>query len=347
MTLLFIDSFDHYDTAHLADKYLATGGNIAITTGTGRRGTGSYRVTDSFAIDEIVAPISVTRTTFIVGFALKVTNWSGHAVTSNSRYAIFPRFYSASDTELHVLINDNKFFEVRRGVSPGTIIATGTKFIQLNKWYYIEVKYFANDTTGTVEVKINGVTDINFGPGDTVQTSDQINKVTISNSGGWSEEYYLDDLYICDDQGSVNNDFLGDVRVDAVLPDGAGASSDFTPSAGSNYQCVDDNPPNDDTDYVSENTVTDHDTYSMANTPVTSGSILGVQQLLLARKDDAGARSIRGMIRSGGTDYPGDTHVLLDSYMYFQEILEQDPDTAAAWTISGFNSVEFGQRLEV
>ncbi len=51
----------------------------------------------------------------------------------------------------------------------------------------------------------------------------------------------IDDLTFCDSTGSAPYDgFLGNVRVQALLPAGAGASTQFTPSTGSdpNWQCA-------------------------------------------------------------------------------------------------------------
>jgi hypothetical protein len=73
---------------------------------------------------------------------------------------------------------------------------------------------------------------------------------------------WIDDLYVCDGSGSVNNDFLGECRVLTLLPsDGNGSNNDFDTSAGGSPAdhgaMVNDTTPNDDTDYVSSSTV-DH-----------------------------------------------------------------------------------------
>ena len=348
MTLRFIDSFDHYDTAHMDEKWLNKATRHSISAGNGRHGSDAlYMAGNASPVGYSRIPVTDVQTTWIVGFALKFTNFTSNS--GDDRYPTFPRFRSASGTEMLLQRQTHSSLpmplQIRRGDYNNTILATGSKIIQLNQWYYVEIKYFANNSTGTVEVKINGVVDMSFGPGDTVLSSDQINDIQFGGSK-YTGDHYIDDLYVCDALGGVNDDYLGDIRVDALLPDGAGASTDWTPSAGANYQCVDEVPPNDDTDYVSENTLTDHDTYTFGNSPVSAGTIIGVQQNILARKDDAGARSIKGMIRSGGTDYPQTTHVLGDSYIYFLDIFEQDPNTAAAWIIAGINAAEFGQRLE-
>jgi len=58
--------------------------------------------------------------------------------------------------------------------------------------------------------------------------------------------YYLDDVYVCDITGVINNDLLGDVAVDTLLPIANGDSAGFTVFGSQitpftkNFQAVDD-----------------------------------------------------------------------------------------------------------
>ena len=51
----------------------------------------------------------------------------------------------------------------------------------------------------------------------------------------------IDDIYICNDDGTVNNSFLGNVKVRRVIPTGDGVYTDAVPVGGGGYrfQCVD------------------------------------------------------------------------------------------------------------
>jgi hypothetical protein len=73
-----------------------------------------------------------------------------------------------------------------------------------------------------------------------------------------------------------------------------------------------------------------------------TGTILGVIHRTLARKDDAGARSIKQICESGGTEELSATYALGSSYSYYDDILETDPHTSAQWTVSNFNAATFG-----
>lgn len=346
MTLLYLDSFDHYTT--LLDKWTFAGGvgGQSISAGNGRAGTAALARAYTNAGYIMSRPFPATDV-IVVGFAFKMNVQPADAL----QLPYIPHFVSdTGNPEITLFFLQNHTLQIRRGVAltgapnSGTLLATGTIPLAIGAWYYVEIKLFC-DNAGTCEVKVNGVTDINFA-GDTLNVSANLTNLAFGGANA-CQVFYVDDLYICDDSGADNNDFLGDLRVDALLPDGVGNSSDFTPSAGANWQCVDENPPNDDADYVEEATINDHDTYTFENTPIAAGTLYGLQQAVYARKDDAGFRTLKGMIRSGGADYEGtDLHPLSDSYLYFLEIFEQDPDTAAAWLVAGLNAGEFGQILE-
>jgi hypothetical protein len=132
------------------------------------------------------------------------------------------------------------------------------------------------------------------------------------------------------------------------MPSADGANTALTPSTGTAHAAlVDDNPANDDTDYNQSSNVGDKDTYDMAALSGNWASIKAVQVLMEARKDDAGARSICSVTRSGGTDYDGAAQGLTTSYMYYTEILQNDPATSAAWANkAAVDAAEFGMKVQ-
>lgn len=77
-------------------------------------------------------------------------------------------------------------------------------------------------------------------PDDTAPYS-YINGVCIrTGGGGWDNTLgsgvTLDDVYICNDEGAVNNTFLGNVKVRRVLPTGEGSENDGVPNGGVGYR---------------------------------------------------------------------------------------------------------------
>lgn len=335
MTLRFIDSFDHYVTADITEKWTSRASSI-ISAGNGRRGTASLRLTSNAqnAIKTIDA-----QGTWVVGFAMKVDSLPASTVP-------FLQLLDAGTVQVDVRLVTDGTLRVTRN---GTTLGTSTFALSTGQFYYIEFKCVIHNSTGTYEVRVDGSTKVSGTGADTQNTANATaNQISLGAINGSTVTTDFDDLYVCDGAGSVNNDFLGDRRVDAYLPSGNGNSSQLTGSDGNstdNYLLTDDNPANDDTDYVEHATVGNKDTYGMADMSHTPSSISGVQVLASAKKDDAGARSIATVTRSGITDFDGATQPLSTSYAYYADIREVDPNTSAAWTKTNFNASEHGVKV--
>lgn len=342
MSLLFCDSFDHYATADIPSKWTTyASGNTTIDSGSGRRSTNSMRCS---------AGQGATKSgfnnpaTIIFGAAVRVTN----PASGNS---MLVAFLDGGTTHVSVGYNTAGNILVYRGTTTsGTLLGTSVNAISSATVFYLEVKVTISDTVGVVEVRVNGSNSgwHNITGADTRNgATAQINGVQIL--GGASTPCFWDDLYICDTAGSApNNDFLGDVRVDTYLPNGNGNSSQLTGSDGNstdNYLLVDEASQDGDTSYVQSATASQKDTYAFSNMSHTPATIHGVQINMFAKKDDAGARSICSVIRSGGSDTDGTTQALSTSYVDYREIAETDPDTAAAWDKAGFDAAEFGVKV--
>ena len=338
MALIFCESFDHYDnTTDWTLKWGRPGvdGSVAIS-GTGRFGTNCLGWGGNSDNDPYLRLAG--KSTWIMGFAYRPNGPGPYAILN---------FTNVAGSVSHVILYSDSlghfYFKNGNGTAIGGV---GTWVQKANVWSYLEIKLTISDSAGVAALRVNGTLDLNNTSADTqngaTTTVDHF-QWRSNGSGEWGMS--MDDLYICDDSGSVNNDFLGDIRVQRLLPSGAGNSTQWTASAGSNYQCVDDATPNADTDYVSETTAGEKDTYAFGNLTPTSGTVKGVQTVIKARKDDAGTRSIAPVYRPVSTDYDGTTVAVSDSYSYLREITEVSPETSAAWTIAEINGAEFGVKL--
>jgi len=333
MALEFCDGFGH---STLADKwtYIQNG---SIATSNPRYTNGSHAYSTSTY--PILRKSGLTASpTYWMGMACR---WSGAGAT-----ACFA-FWDGENIQVMGVIDSNGILNFYRGPMNTLLAATAT--LQNGAWTYIEVKVSIHASTGVLEVRQNGTTVYSSSSLNTKAYGDNINAIgpwtTTGNPSG-SNSLAVADLYACSNTGSYNKDFLGDVRVQAILPSGAGNTTQMTPSAGSNYACVDEASPNGDTDYVSETTAGEKDTYVFGNLTPTSGTVKGVQVLIDARKDDAGSRSIAPVYRPVSTDYDGTAVSIGDSYAYYREITEVSPATSAAWTIAEINGAEFGVTLK-
>lgn len=336
MTLRFCDSFDHYATGDIARKWTSNSG-MEIVTG-GRRGTNCMRTAGGTAANALKT--LTAKTTWILGAAVYYE--SAFDVDALPILMVL----DAGTTQCHCTINPDGTLSIVRNA---TILGTSAFALSVDAYYFIEFKVTIGNS-GSASIRVNGDTKLSVSSVDTQNTSNSTaNQVRVGFGAlGAGVGIRFEDFYACDSDGSTNNDFLGDRRVDAYYPTGNGNSSQLTGSDGNstdNYLLVDENDPDDDSTYVESSTSGQKDTYAFQNMSHTPASINGLQINLMAKKDDAGARSIASVIRSGGSDTDGTTQALSTSYVDYLQISETDPNTAAAWTQSGFDGAEFGVKV--
>lgn len=152
---------------------------------------------------------------------------------------------------------------------------------------------------------------------------------------------------MADDTGDVNNDFLGDCHIEGSLPDGAGDSTQWTPSSGNNYQAVDETAPDGDSTYIESETAGHKDLYSHSDLTRITGSIVGVQVNMVGRLTKAATpRTVKAKAKSGTAEGDG-ANYQYDSTDYRNAIgiFESNPDTTAPWTVTEINSAQFGLEL--
>jgi hypothetical protein len=222
---------------------------------------------------------------------------------------------------------------------------TSSNVLSLNTWYSLEILTKVHDTTGTVEVRVNGSNSgwLNLSSLDTRNgATGVINQLQISPTNAFNALCFAD-FIIWDTTGSApNNTFLGSKRVTLVAADGDGTTSSWTPNSGANnFSRVNEASVDDDTSYISSNAAGTVQLFTFADNAF--GTVNAVITNIYNRKDDANAYTLAEQCRSGGTTYTG-AKTLTPGATYFceQEIRELDPATSAAWTASGVNAAEFG-----
>lgn len=341
MTMRFMDSFDHYATADITEKWSSINATPVIAASVGRRSTAAMEFNSN--TDRVSKQIDA-QSTWTVGMAISIATQPG-----TGGDIIY--FGDSGADQCGVFLNADKTLSFRRGT---TVLGTSTFALPTGGYSYLECKVVIDNTAGTFEIRVDGSNKLSATGQDTQATANAtaneifIHGRTAINTGPGTGLIRIDDLFINDGAGSVNNGFLGDSRVDSYAPNGNGNSSQHTGSDGNsvdNYLLVDEAAPNDDTDYVESTTVGNKDTYAFTDMTHTPATIHGVQLCMAAKKDDAGAKSIAGVTRSGGTDFDGATVAISTSYQYVLQMRETDPNTSAAWTKTNLNAAEFGMKV--
>jgi hypothetical protein len=369
MSLLFMDSFDHYATADIAEKWtqLIAGNGTPTATVIGAYGRNSsnaprFSSTNSSGAGCRSEPLGVTlapaNNVCIMGCAVKYSSLATLSVGTKPTISFWGDgtsdtsnwLASISETNTYQLwfrVNTNGTISAMRGnATASTVLGTTSLSLQAGVWAYVEIKATIDPSVGTVDIRINGVSGLSL-TGQNTRTSANS---TWTNCGfgffatttAATVTADFDDLLVMDGSGSYNNAFIGDVTISILNPTGAGNSTDWTASAGSNYQCVDEAVVNDDTDYVSSSTLNAKDLYAMEDC-AAGADIRAVQVVTAMRKGTEGPGKVKHVIRSNSTDYDS-AEISLGgtAYSFNRTIWETDPATAAPWSESGWNAAEVG-----
>ncbi len=338
MAVDYFDGFDEYSTTQISRYWtgmsssaeMCAGGafdsNFLTTTSGGRNSSGSIKGNGS---NRSANKTLLAQATRAMGVAAKFASFSA----TNGIMA----FGDAATSQVTLTANTDGTLSVKRGTASGTVLGTTTLSLTSGVWYYIEFKATINNTTGSFTVNVNGAQWLTASSQNTRSTANNsANQIAIGNTGTPVVEF--DDFY-SEDAGN----FLGDCRVETKLPTGNGTSSQFTPSAGTNWQNVDENPATDDTDYNSDGTAGHIDGYTYPALTTTAGNIKAVMTVPILRNDAAGSVTAASLYRSGGTNYFGTTNTVgSTTYTSYIDIQATDPNTSAAWTVANVNACEFG-----
>ncbi len=341
MTMTY-DFFDSFDTGtNPADRW--TGGASGASIGSGGRGGTNRLVTGSSTLGpgEVNSPTFTGRNIRVVGFAFKL----------NSASWSFPTLASLRNgTTIHVAVRADP---TSGAGSPATInllragstsIATSPTTVSPGVWHHFAMKYELSTTAGRIRMFINGVEVATGTPVTQNGGTTTIDNVQLTGLG----QTQYDDFYFGWSDDTLAADVPGDLRIVRLSPVEAGASTAFTPvPSGPNWQVASQVPGSTETQWVQSKTPGASDLYELSNLPSTAVAIHAVVPYIRARKDDAGARTARVPIRSGGTTYEGaETFTATDGYALYSRFLATDPATTAAWTEAGVNALQSGAKVE-
>jgi len=250
----------------------------------------------------------------------------------------------ASNQQCAVFITPTGALEAVRGNRAAVLATTGPSLVKPGVWNHFQFKFIVSDTVGEIECYHNGDLVLDVSASDTRARSETSCQYVWMCTDG---DATIDDLVISDSA------YPGDVRVVCLLPQtdavAAGSNAQFTCSTGSDHGAlVDEQTPNDDTDYVYSSTLNHIDTWEYPALGYT-GTILGVQMTLRGKKSDTGTRAIAAVTRPASTDRVHATNHYLpsDAYSYYRALWELNPEDSAAWEVADVDGAEFGVKVTV
>lgn len=331
MAMLLIEGFDTYATGNYTGKWLSQSGTIGAG---GREGTNAISHTTAMWMQKEVS----NKQTLITGMAIKLS--------TTKSWNLF-EYRDSATNQIGLFTDASNQIIIKRGST--TLENTGYA-IPTNEWIYLEFKATIHNSSGSYELRVNGVTIASDSGIDTQQTGNAYaTSIMIRFDGIGASTHWLDDIYLFDDTGSFCNNFVGDVHVEAIFPDGVGYITDWVgvPSGGDNYEKVDETDPDGDTTFVATSGVGYMDSYDFGSLVSLSGSVYGLQVNAWARKDDVGSRTLNVITRPTSTTYSGEAPASLgNTYSYSVFHFPYNPATSTYWTIAEINAAEFGIKQE-
>lgn len=345
MAVVLVEGFDLFNgtgvNTGLQSRWTTySGTNYNLTTG--RFGGQCFRASSSTNTGSVQKSFSASATVSF-GFAYQCT--TDVTATSLRPHVIL---LSAGTTMVGFRFEENGAIDAYRltGTTAGTLLGSSAdNVLALTTWHYLEFEVTISDTVGTIDVYVDGTSVLSLTGQDTRNGAPTtVNAIAIGNIGtsvAGMGIHLFDDLYVVNTLGR-----LGERRVETLYPAADTAQSDFTPLSGSdNYAMVDEATADGDTSYVQASTVGNLDLYTIGAMSSTPTDIDAVQISAFAIKTDAAARTINLTVKSGATTDDGSAKTLAGSYGISDRLLLTDPDTAAAWTSTGVNSLQIGPKV--
>lgn len=347
MSVVFVDGQAHYTTIDQAEDKYADASNAVVA------GSGAFGEAGALGAAQYNVPESNQRD-FSIYFNIAAP--SGGANLWCVRDNVKPQVWAdvQPDGSIHIYggAESNVSFEwqPQRGPLLGTIPAGSVHF---NVHSAHKVKIVHHQTAGSIEYRIDNELLLTLTNVDTAYAMSAPNspsatpKSTIVFVAIATFGFGTPGAATCVRShimiAGATGDIIGNPRLGMLKPDGVGNYSQWTPSAGSNYQNVDDVTPDDDTTYNETITVGHKDSYTMENVPSNVNDITGLAVTVRITKTDANSRMVRAFLRIGGVDYPhSDTQGVPGGYAYLQWIWTLSPATGVAFTAAEVNGLEAG-----
>jgi hypothetical protein len=322
------------------------------------------------------AVVGSVANTWFVGFGFTMP--TGELNTSPSA---FPHvgLYDGVGEQLRIEVvaaNDTKpggsYYKLRVKRGATVLATTVERFSGANlptRRVYFEFKSVVRTSTnGSFELKYHDFkTGVHTATWDAANTG--INTANQGTDGAdrfqfaWTTGDVLDrvsltDIYVLDNTGSKNNDYLGVLYCEALKPAGTGTTNTWVlaGSAASVEDALDEGAATQSTleddrritsDVVGDLTLA---TMSDLSSKIATTRIVGVQTRIFGKMETVGSRDVQFFYRktTGSPAQIGTAILDLDSTTIVGEAdtLESDPNTSADWVIADINGVQMGVELD-
>lgn len=293
MSILHIEGFEQYAAqADLGYSYVVSGAGVWELSSDTPFGRGKSVKSNQPAVNHngLVKPIRPVAQGNYVGtaFWVKMT-----ALPYSTSYRALAQFCEGNTVHAAVWISDSGYLVAAR--STADLAPYFSRPLLLNVWYHIEIRAKIDDTQGEVEVRVNGSTwgavsgadtrNVNTGVVDAVRLL-PVNISTANRQG----VFLADNWVVWDDQGDVNNSWIGDAEVMTVFPSADDSIGTWVPNTGAAWEAINDVGSDGDTTFIASSTVGDAASFNLEALPIVPEKVLAVASQVVARKTDSGVR---------------------------------------------------------
>ena len=329
-TMLLARSFDRGNTMLNSADY--SGSSIAASTTKFKTGAYSLRLGNSSGAFARWA-LSGSHVDPSISFWMNLAGSYDYSGTGTTYFNV--RFRLSSATTHFIDLRWDATANTLDAYVNGAKVADGSIEVSVNDWFHVQC-YAVIDATGSIGVKIDGHTAIDY-TGDTrISGAATCDYVYVHGGGAVTNYDYLDDLVI------GYGGFLGSVRCRELTPD-SDTTSDWTPSAGGDNYAVVDETPASDADYNETSTnghvdqlgLTTLDFAALAETPVA------LSPWVAAYMYEGTGDSIYVGLNSNGTVAKTANALGTAATEYYWAFYDEDPDGGGQpWDATSANAAE-------
>lgn len=328
MAIIFMDGFEKNST----DKWtILNGASIASSSGYDMSGAYVGRMSDW--TQKFYKNLSSSYTELYFTFRWRFTKFS-----SGHKNAIMS-FYDTSGTLILSIQRGPEVVEVRRGGESSTVLATGTRALLIDTTYFFKVYYKPLNSGGAVSVYVDNVLECSAA-GDTTAGLENIKAFLFNYNGSAETQAVVDDIVVS------TTDLTKNLRIAGKAVIGPGTTTEWDPSTGANYQCVDEVPPVH-TDYNSTNVTDKIDTFTIADCTEDIDNIAALQvELSCAYEGSPTPTHLQTVLRHDGSNYASGVDLSPPSSFGAPvvQIYEVNPGTSVAFLEADINALEVGYK---
>lgn len=332
-----------------------------ISTTQAKTGTYSYHI--GYNVGPFGKAFKAAQTAIRMGYwqYLVDAGTTGSTVIYQAGYGLG---FDTGDNRIYVSLNSGTgLLTLGRGQGSFSdeLLTTATippQYATISTWFHVGIVHVVNSVGGFLSVYIDGNRVLNY-VGDTRPSHNAAGQIFKNDliyalgPGGTStggvngfHDSYIDDMYI-DSYAGEDDAPVPSRRFLFILPTGAGANAEWTPvGSGNNYQNVDDNPNNGDTDYNKALSADLTDTFLMGDItlPVDHRIVAAIPMAYVKRLDSETPNQL-SVHAFDGTLYENSADLDL-SMSYDIPVFARftnAPD-GSLWDEAKFNAMQFGYK---